>query len=117
MRTTTDPAAKGFGLPSHRPPTHPGEMLLEEFLVPMGVTQAAAARRLRVSTNRLNELVKGKRGMTADTALRLAAWLGTTPQFWLHLQVAWDLWHAARTSHAGKFIARQGQPDSTARKR
>jgi addiction module HigA family antidote len=75
-------------------------MLLEEFLVPMGVTQAAAARQLRISSNRLNELVRGKRGMTADTALRLSGWLGTTPQFWLHLQVAWDLWHAARSSAA-----------------
>jgi len=87
-------------LPSKRPPTHPGEMLLEEFLRPMAVTQVAAARRLRISTNRINELVRGRRGMTADTALRLSRWLKTTPQFWMHLQVAWDLWHAARKSSA-----------------
>jgi addiction module HigA family antidote len=75
-------------------------MLLEEFLRPMGITQAAAARRLRISTNRLNELIRGKRGMTADTALRLSRWLGTTPQFWMHLQVGWDLWHASRKTSA-----------------
>jgi addiction module HigA family antidote len=56
-------------------------MLLEEFPMPMGVTQADAARRLKISANRLNELIRGKRGMTADTALRLSRWLGTTPQF------------------------------------
>lgn len=75
-------------------------MLLEAFLRPMGVTQVAAARKLRISTNRLNELVRGRRGMTADTALRLSRWLGTTPQFWMHLQVAWDLWHASRKMSA-----------------
>ena len=75
-------------------------MLLEEFLRPMGITQAAAARRLRISTNRINELIRGKRGMTADTALRLSRWLGTTPQFWMHLQVAFDLWNAARKTSA-----------------
>jgi addiction module HigA family antidote len=75
-------------------------MLLEEFLRPMAITQVAAARRLRISTNRVNELVRGRRGMTADTALRLSRWLKTTPQFWMHLQVAWDLWHAARKSSA-----------------
>ena len=96
MRITTDVGR----LPARRPPTHPGEMLLEEFLRPMGITQVAAARRLRISTNRLNELIRGRRGMTADTALRLSRWLGTTPQFWMHLQVAWDLWHAARKTSA-----------------
>jgi addiction module HigA family antidote len=96
LRITTDLGR----LPSKRPPTHPGEMLLEEFLRPMAVTQVAAARRLRISTNRINELVRGRRGMTADTALRLSRWLKTTPQFWMHLQVAWDLWHAARKSSA-----------------
>jgi len=75
-------------------------MLLEEFLRPMRVSQADAARRLKISANRLNELVRGKRGMTADTALRLSKWLGTTPQFWLHLQVSWDLWHAIRKDSA-----------------
>jgi addiction module HigA family antidote len=79
-----------------RPPTHPGEVLLEEFLVPLGLTQREAARRMGVSTNRLNELVREKRGVTAETALRLAQLLGTSPEFWLNLQMAFDLWHALR---------------------
>jgi addiction module HigA family antidote len=72
-------------------------MLLEEFLKPLGMTQAAAARKMRISSNRLNELVRRKRGVTAETALRLADLLGTSPEFWLNLQTAWDLWHAYRS--------------------
>ncbi len=79
-----------------RSPTHPGEMLLEEFLKPMRLTQAEAARTMRISRNRLNELIRRKRGVTADTALRLARLLGTSPEFWLNLQTSWDLWHAYR---------------------
>lgn len=81
-------------IPKHRPPTHPGEMLLKEFLVPLGLTQMGAAERMGISLNRLNELIRGKRGMTADTALRLAKLLKTSPEFWMNLQVAWDLYHA-----------------------
>ena len=76
------------------PAIHPGEMLLEEFLKPLGLSQVEAARQLGISVNRLNELVLGKRGVTADTALRLARRFGTTPQLWMHLQADWDL-HAA----------------------
>jgi antitoxin HigA-1 len=83
-------------IPSHRPPTHPGEMLLEEFLKPLGITQIDAADRMGISLNRLNELIRGKRGMTADTALRLAKLFKTSPEFWMNLQVAWDLYHAKR---------------------
>ena len=79
-----------------RAPTLPGEVLQEEFLSPLGLSQAEAARRMRMSTNRLNELVRGKRGVTAETALRLARLLGTSPEFWLNLQMAVDLWHARR---------------------
>lgn len=79
-----------------RSPTHPGEMLLEEFLKPMGLSQAEAARTMRISSNRLNELIRRKRGVTADTALRLARLLETSPEFWLNLQTSWDLWHAYR---------------------
>ena len=61
------------------PPTHPGEMLIEEFLRPQQITQVEAARQLRVSTTRLNEIIRGKRGITADTAWRLGDWLGTGP--------------------------------------
>ena len=83
-------------IPSHRPPTHPGEMLLEEFLKPLGMTQIDAADQMGISLNRLNELIRGKRGMTADTALRLAKLFKTSPEFWMNLQVAWDLYHAKR---------------------
>ena len=79
-----------------RAPTHPGEILAEEFLSPMGLTQAEAARRMRMSTNRLNELIRGKRGVTAAMAIRLAELLGTSPELWLNLQTTWDLRHAYR---------------------
>ena len=76
------------------PTIHPGEMLLEEFLKPMGIGQVKAARRLGISLNRLNEIVLGKRGVTADTALRLGRLLKTSPQFWMRLQADWDLQQA-----------------------
>jgi addiction module HigA family antidote len=81
-------------IPKHRAPTHPGEMLLKEFLTPMGLTQVDAAEKMGISLNRLNELIRRKRGVTADTALRLAKLLKTTPEFWMNLQAAWDLYHA-----------------------
>jgi len=87
-------------LPRHRPPTHPGELLLEEFLKPLGMTQKELAERARISYPRVNELIHGKRGVTPDTALRLARLFGTTPEFWLSGQLAWDLWHAMRTPAA-----------------
>lgn len=76
------------------PTITPGEMLLEEFLKPMGIGQVEAARRLGISLNRLNEIVLGKRGITADTALRLGRLLKTSPQFWMRLQADWDLHEA-----------------------
>ena len=76
------------------PAVHPGEMLLEEYLKPLGVGQVEAARRLGVSLNRLNEIVLGKRGITADTALRLSRLLKTSPQLWMRLQADWDLHQA-----------------------
>ena len=84
-------------LPSHHPPTHPGEMLVEEFLKPLGVTQTAFAARLGVSFPRLNEIVNGKRGVTPDTALRLARVTGMSADFWLGLQQDWDLSVSCRT--------------------
>lgn len=78
-------------LPKHRPPTHPGEILLEDYLKPPNMTQRQAADRMDISLNRLNEIVRGRRGVTADTALRLAKLCGATPQFWLNLQNNWDL--------------------------
>ena len=87
-------------LPSHQPPTHPGEMVLEEFLKPLGISQSAFAMRLGVSFPRLNEIIRGKRAVTPDTALRLAQVLGMSADFWLGLQQDWDLWHAMRTREA-----------------
>jgi len=87
-------------LPTHRPPTLPGEMLLEEFLKPLGITQSAFALQLGVSFPRLNEVINGKRSVTPDTALRLARVTGMSADFWLGLQQDWDLWHAMRSEEA-----------------
>jgi len=84
-------------IPTGGPPTHPGEMLLEEFLKPLGMTQADLAEKIEVSYPRINELVRGKRGVTPDTALRLEKLFGMEAQFWLNLQLAWDLYHAAHS--------------------
>ena len=81
------------------PAIAPGEILLEEFLKPMALGQVEAARRLEISLNRMNEIVLGKRRITADTALRLARLLKTSPQFWMRLQADWDL-HLAVTRAA-----------------
>jgi addiction module HigA family antidote len=82
------------------PKIPPGEILLEEFLKPMGVSQLTTARRLGISLNRLNEIVRGKRAVTADTALRLARLLKTSPQFWVRLQADWDLHRAIERKRA-----------------
>jgi len=79
-------------VPSNRTPTHPGEMLLEEFLVPMGLTQRDLADAIHVPYQRINDLVNGRRGMTPNTALRLAKFFGNTPAFWMNLQLRWDLY-------------------------
>ena len=83
-----------MALPKERIATHPGEVLLEEYIKPLGLTQAALAKELRISTNRLNELVKGKRGITADTALRLSRRFRTSAEFWMNLQSACELTEA-----------------------
>jgi antitoxin HigA-1 len=90
-------------LPSERPPTHPGEMLLEEFLKPLGITQSAFAIRLGVSFPRLNEIINARRSVTSDTALRLARVTGMSADFWLGLQQDWDLWHAMRSDAAAEI--------------
>lgn len=84
-------------VPTHRQPTHPGEMLLEEFLVPMNVSQRDLAEGIRVPYQRVNELINGKRGITPSTALRLARFFGTTPDLWMNLQIRWDLFQAQQT--------------------
>jgi len=81
-------------IPTHREPTHPGEMLLEEFLAPMRLTQRDLANGIRVPYQRVNELVNGRRGITPSTAVRLAKFFGTTPDLWMNLQLRWDLYHA-----------------------
>lgn len=73
------------------PSIHPGEILLEEFLEPMGISQYRLAKNISVSPRRINEIVHGKRAITADTALRLGRFFGMTPQFWLNLQNRFDL--------------------------
>ena len=72
-------------------PTHPGEVLLEEFLTPMGLSQYRLAKETNMPSTRINEIVHGKRAITADTALRLARYFGTTERFWLNLQTRFDL--------------------------
>jgi addiction module HigA family antidote len=83
-------------LPKNRPPTHPGEMLLKEFLEPSGITQLELARHLGWTYARMNEIVNGKRGITAESALALGDALGTGPEFWLNLQRDWNLWHSLK---------------------
>jgi addiction module HigA family antidote len=73
------------------PPIHPGEILLEEFLEPLNLSQYRLAKDISVPPRRINEIVHGKRGITADTALRLARYFGTSERFWLNLQVRYDL--------------------------
>lgn len=84
-------------IPTKRRPTPPGEMLAEEFLKPLKMTQKELATRIRVSLPRVNEIMRGKRSITPDTALRLARLFKTSPEFWLHGQLAWDLYHAAHS--------------------
>lgn len=81
-------------VPTNRVPTHPGEMLLEEFLTPMGLTQRELADAIHVPYQRVNELVNGRRGVTPSTALRLAKFFGTSADFWMNLQLRWDLYFA-----------------------
>ncbi len=95
-------------MPKKLPPIHPGEILREEFMTPMGISINGLARELHVSLNRVCEIVNAKRGITAGTALRLAVFFGTTPQFWMNLQNLYDL-EVARATDAG-LIRRQVHP-------
>lgn len=87
-------------LPTNRAPIHPGEMLLEEFLEPMKVTQSELATKLKIPFQRVNQIIKGKRSVTPDTAMRLARVLGTSVELWLNLQLAWDLYEAQHSKKA-----------------
>jgi len=105
-------------VPTHRAPTHPGEMLREEFLVPLGLTQQQLADGIRVPYQRINELVNARRGVTPSTALRLAKFFGVSPDFWMNLQLRWDLYHAQQAEAAVLKAIRSYQtrrPQHTAR--
>ena len=93
---------------SRLPPVHPGEVLQDEFLVPMDLSVYRLAKALKVSRPRLNEIVLGRRAVTTDTALRLGRYFGTTPEFWLGLQTRYDLDIAGRTVRSA--IEREIQP-------
>ena len=81
-------------VPTNRIPTHPGEMLLEEFLNPMGISQRDLADNIHVPYQRINEIVNGRRGITPSTALRLAKFFDMSADFWMNLQLRWDLYFA-----------------------
>ncbi|MEW6715694.1 MAG: HigA family addiction module antitoxin [Nitrospirota bacterium] len=81
-------------IPTHREPTHPGEMLLEEFLIPMGITQRELANEIHVPYQRINEIINKRRGVTPSTALRLAKFFGVSEDFWMNLQLRWDIYKA-----------------------
>lgn len=91
-------------IPTHRMPTHPGEMLREEFLEPMNISQRELADAIHVPYQRVNELVNQKRGITPGTALRLAKFFGVSPDFWLNLQMRWDL-SRAQASEANELAS------------
>ncbi len=81
-------------IPTNRTPTHPGEMLLEEFLNPMGITQRQLADAIHVPYQRVNDIVNGRRGITPSTALRLAKYFNTSSDFWMNIQLRWEMYFA-----------------------
>jgi antitoxin HigA-1 len=97
-------------VPTNRIPTHPGEMLLEEFLTPMGITQKDLADNIEVPYQRINEIVDGRRGITPSTALRLAKFFDMSADFWMNLQLRWDLYFAQQAENK---VLERIQPYST----
>ncbi|MGD0097062.1 MAG: HigA family addiction module antitoxin [Terracidiphilus sp.] len=95
MSTTTEPARVKLEEGVRMPPLHPGEMLREEFMKPLGLSSNALAMELRVPVTRISEIVRERRGITADTALRLARYFNMSPEFWMRLQMDFDLELAA----------------------
>ena len=87
--------------------THPGEILREEYLVPLGLSARALAKLLDVPANRLTEIMRGTRDVTADTAIRLGRYFGTDPRFWMNLQAAYDLSRAEKTHSYKKIVPRR----------
>ncbi len=98
-------------IPTHRTPTHPGEMLLEEFLKPLGISQQQLARSIRVPYQRVNELINQRRGITPGTALRLARFFRNSATYWLNLQLRWDL---SRAEAAEAEVLRKIRPTRVA---
>jgi antitoxin HigA-1 len=102
-------------LPRNRAPTHPGQMLYEEFLKPLGLSQMDLANRIGVSYVRLNAIINGRRGVTPNTALRLEQATGLDADFWLGLQADWDLWHELRSPAAREIRHIERLPELTGR--
>lgn len=92
-------------MPTHRISTHPGVILVKEFLEPIGLTQKALANRLGVPVQRINEIARGKRGITPDTAWLLAEAFNTSPEFWLNLQSTYDLSASRPTKHISPLVS------------
>lgn len=92
-------------LPKYRKPTHPGEILAEEFLKPMGISQTKLAAHLGWSHAKVNEIINGKRGVTAETALAFSDAFGSSAEFWINLQMLHDLWEAQQEHKKRKKIA------------
>jgi len=84
-------------VPTNRTPTHPGEILLEEFLNPMGLTQKELADSIHVPYQRVNDIINGRRNVSPSTALRLSKFFGTSVDFWMNLQTRWDIYYALQT--------------------
>ncbi|PDW05041.1 HigA family addiction module antitoxin [Candidatus Viridilinea mediisalina] len=99
-------------IPTHRAPTHPGAMLLEEFLTPLGLTQRELADAIHVPYQRVNEIINGKRGITPSTALRLARFFGMSADFWMNVQLRWDLYGAQQREQDTLRSIRQYEPTS-----
>ena len=99
-------------IPTHRAPIHPGEILQEEFLKPLSLTQRELADAIHVPYQRVNELVNGRRGMTASTALRLGRYFGMSAGYWMNLQLRWDLYRAQQMESKELSRIRQRVPAS-----
>lgn len=93
-------------IPKFREPTHPGEMLMQEFLIPMSITQRDLSKSIHVPYQRINEIVNGRRGITPSTALRLAKFFGMSEDFWMNLQLRWDLYRTKRAEEKELHIIR-----------
>lgn len=87
-------------IPTQRTPTHPGEILLEEFLNPMGLTQVALAEGIQVPYQRVNDIINGRRGITSSTALRLGRFFEMSPDFWMNLQLRWEMYFTQKKEQA-----------------